>query len=350
MVDVLGPASDNAVTSRPTRSIIRGIVNTWFKDCSGPDAADGTEFGADFFNDALAQFRQAFSSAGITVDNADDMLWRAMQSTGIRYGTASGTANDITVTFTPPVPALFAGLPLLIKLTADCSGPMTIAADATAAKSLKWPDNTALVTGDAKNGMVILVAYDGTRYHLLSRANAGTASAKFVPGTIHMWPLDAPPTGTLLCDGSAVSRATYSTLFGILGTAYGPGDGSTTFNVPDMRGRFPRGWANGSTNDPDRASRTTRGDGTTGDHTGTKQADQTKAHNHAGSSTSNIVTASQIMSDGAGNITAVTVDPPFPAQGGAGGNVPANAPVNISTFGGSESRPINIAVNFVIAY
>ena len=49
------------------------------------------------------------------------------------------------------------------------------------------------------------------------------------------------PTGWLLCDGSPVSRATYSSLFTLVGTAYGAGDGATTFNVPDMRGKIPVG-------------------------------------------------------------------------------------------------------------
>ncbi len=47
----------------------------------------------------------------------------------------------------------------------------------------------------------------------------------------------AAPAGFLFCDGSAVSRATYAALFVAIGTTYGVGDGSTTFNVPDMRGR-----------------------------------------------------------------------------------------------------------------
>lgn len=49
------------------------------------------------------------------------------------------------------------------------------------------------------------------------------------------------PTGFLLCDGAAVSRATYSALFGIVSTTFGAGDGSTTFNLPDMRSRVPVG-------------------------------------------------------------------------------------------------------------
>lgn len=55
------------------------------------------------------------------------------------------------------------------------------------------------------------------------------------------------PTGWLLCDGSTVSRSTYATLFAIIGTTYGSGDGSTTFNIPDMRENVPVGYKAGST-------------------------------------------------------------------------------------------------------
>jgi microcystin-dependent protein len=51
------------------------------------------------------------------------------------------------------------------------------------------------------------------------------------------------PTGWLICDGSAISRLTYASLFGIIGTHYGAGDGSTTFNLPDLRGRVAAGFA-----------------------------------------------------------------------------------------------------------
>jgi microcystin-dependent protein len=67
---------------------------------------------------------------------------------------------------------------------------------------------------------------------------AKLASASGVP-TAMILPYAGPtaPAGFLLCDGSAVSRSTYSTLYGIIGTTYGVGDGSTTFNIPDIRGR-----------------------------------------------------------------------------------------------------------------
>lgn len=58
---------------------------------------------------------------------------------------------------------------------------------------------------------------------------------------IHMYGGTSAPTGWLLCNGAAVSRSTYSALFAIVGTTYGAGDGSSTFNLPDLRDRFPVG-------------------------------------------------------------------------------------------------------------
>ena len=61
-------------------------------------------------------------------------------------------------------------------------------------------------------------------------------------GTIVIWPSANPvPTDSMLCDGSAISRTIYSQLFGIISTIYGIGDGSTTFNIPDLRQRIPMG-------------------------------------------------------------------------------------------------------------
>ncbi len=54
----------------------------------------------------------------------------------------------------------------------------------------------------------------------------------------------AAPSGWLLCDGAAVSRTQYAALFAVIGTTYGAGDGSTTFNLPDLRGRVPVGLDN----------------------------------------------------------------------------------------------------------
>lgn len=74
----------------------------------------------------------------------------------------------------------------------------------------------------------------------LSTAKGGTGLAynPTPPGVISAWSTTTAPTGYVLCDGAAYSRTiTYATLFAVIGTTYGVGDGSTTFNVPDLRGR-----------------------------------------------------------------------------------------------------------------
>ncbi len=62
-------------------------------------------------------------------------------------------------------------------------------------------------------------------------------------GMIVMFGSATPPTGFLLCNGQAVSRTTYADLFAVCSTSYGVGDGSTTFNVPDLQSRFPLGYS-----------------------------------------------------------------------------------------------------------
>ncbi|RKR92911.1 tail collar domain [Micromonospora pisi] len=81
-----------------------------------------------------------------------------------------------------------------------------------------------------------------------------------------------PPDGWLLCDGSAVSRATYDRLYRVIGDIHGSGDGTNTFNLPDYRGRFHRGVDDGTGNDPDSGSRTASNPGgLTGDRVGSVQ-------------------------------------------------------------------------------
>jgi microcystin-dependent protein len=66
-------------------------------------------------------------------------------------------------------------------------------------------------------------------------------------GTISPYAGSAAPTGYLLCQGQSVSRSTYATLFAVCGVTYGVGDGSTTFNLPNLKGRLPVGLDTGQT-------------------------------------------------------------------------------------------------------
>lgn len=182
-------------------------------------------------------------------------------------------------------------------------------------------------------------------------------------GLIKAWPTNTAPNGYLECDGSAVSRTTYADLFSVIASKYGNGDGSTTFNLPDFRGYFLRGYDNTAGNDPDAASRTDRGDGTTGDNVGTKQAEAFKQHNHGGNTGSN--NASQDVkshendrhiatgvANGSGNssdvIDITTANDEHTGNGNRMYTSGGNHTHTISNAGGNETRPINVSVMWVI--
>jgi len=100
-------------------------------------------------------------------------------------------------------------------------------------------------------------------------------------GSVFWYGGTTAPSGYLFCNGASVSRSTYSALFSAIGTAFGTASGST-FNVPDLRGRFARGWNNGAGNDPDASTRTAiNTGGATGDNVGSLQADTLISHTHA---------------------------------------------------------------------
>lgn len=164
----------------------------------------------------------------------------------------------------------------------------------------------------------LAVDYDSTTIHISGgKLAVNMSSIPSVPTggivptatVIHVATI-TPPAGYLACDGAAVSRSTYATLYAAIGTTFGSGDGTTTFNVPDLRGYFVRGFG-------------TNSDGTTSDTFGTKQADELKSHNH----TYNIVATNR------------RAHAAFDTQSMYGvGNT------NTGSTGGTETRPRNIAL------
>lgn len=85
-------------------------------------------------------------------------------------------------------------------------------------------------------------------------------NAVYMTGAIVPFASPSTKVGWLKCDGAAVSRTTYARLFDDIGTYYGAGDGSTTFNVPDVRGEFVRGWDDGAGRDSGRVYGTKQSD------------------------------------------------------------------------------------------
>ncbi|MCI8699743.1 MAG: tail fiber protein [Clostridia bacterium] len=92
---------------------------------------------------------------------------------------------------------------------------------------------------------LIMIVQDGvnkkTKAKNIGTGNSGGGGDSIEIGTVSLWYSNTIPTNWLLLNGQAISRTEYSELFKILGTAYGEGDGSTTFNLPDMREQVPVG-------------------------------------------------------------------------------------------------------------
>ena len=92
------------------------------------------------------------------------------------------------------------------------------------------------------NGDAYFTNGAGTAIQLTVGGSIATPTSSSTPvGVLFPYAGSSAPTGFLLCDGSAVSRTTFSSLFNIIGVTFGAGDGSTTFNVPNMNGRVPMG-------------------------------------------------------------------------------------------------------------
>jgi microcystin-dependent protein len=194
----------------------------------------------------------------------------------------------------------------------------------------------------------------------LDQRLAALESAKTPPGTIVAYggPAKAPadagapslPDGWLLCDGSAVSRTTYAALFAAIGINFGGGDGLATFNLPDLRGRFPRGTDHGAGRDTDAANRlVSNPGGHAGDVVGSIEADSFASHGHG------VNDPGHVHSLGSQTFGLTGLGSSGLYVFGVNGAIPNNPTTNasatgitIGASGGGETRPKNLNVDFII--
>lgn len=167
-----------------------------------------------------------------------------------------------------------------------------------------------------------------------SKSQVDSAVQSSTPsGAVAFFARNSAPTGWLKANGAAVSRTAYASLFAAIGTTFGAGDGSTTFNLPDMRGEFPRGWDDGRGVDSGRGF-------------GTAQAGQNALHSHTGSAIAN--GAHQHTFAGAnvnGRFTATGSPGMYADSVGTTDSAGSHThSLSIDGSGGSEARPRNVAL------
>jgi microcystin-dependent protein len=161
------------------------------------------------------------------------------------------TDADITLTANNGSVDQSRSMVLVVTSTGSLTATRNVIAPASASKvyiiknsttggqsiQIKYATGTAVLV---PNGQTVPVYGDGSNFY--------TAVTNTVPaGSIQMWATATAPSGYVICNGTAISRTTYSTLFGVIGTTFGVGDGSTTFNVPDYTNRMPYGTTVGAT-------------------------------------------------------------------------------------------------------
>ena len=248
---------------------------------NGSSALDATVVMANY-NALLAGLNRAL------LDSGTGMNAFGSQIHNLGAGTASTDAANV---------GQLTGLPYLTITGGTLTGPLAAAAGLTAPTVSSADSSTNAATTAFVQSVVAAAVSAG-------------ALALLPPGALADFAMQTAPTGWLECTGAAVSRTTYAALFAAIGVVYGAGDGSTTFNLPDMRGNFRRGWDHGAGVDAGRAF-------------GSLQLDAFKAHTH------NVPNSGESGTTGTTNVAGAEF-------------FLANTPT--SSTGGTETRPRNVAI------
>ena len=334
---------------------------------------------ADTSNNAL-KIRNAADSAFITVGTLSEanlgLAGKASPTFTGNVAIPAGTVSSLPIAFTGDTNTGF------FKNSADDFSIVTGGTRRTHVDSngITIRDRKALRLRDTSNSNFVAIQApsnvssditltlpnsDGDANDVLQSDGSGNLSFTALPqavptGSVHMMATTTAPSGYLKCNGAAISRTTYAALFAIVGTAHGNGDGSSTFNVPDLRGEFVRGWDDGRGVDSSR-------------NFGTAQSDQNKQHNHSATTTVGSHTHTYAFAQGSGGgvgndfgssgITSVTQSGGRLAEleqsGGNDGqdlrgytaktdDTTPTGSTTIANQGGNEARPRNIAMMYVI--
>ena len=228
-------------------------------------------------------------------------------------------------------------LGLATKASPTFSGTVTSGGDIVMSGngSLQLPTGTTAqrptpATGDIRfnTSLTQFEGYNGSAWGEIANGVPAGSVFSFATSTV--------PTGYLECNGAAVSRSTYASLFSAISTTWGVGDGSSTFNLPDLRGQFVRGWDNSAGVDSGRSF-------------ASSQSDQNKSHNHSINDSGHNHTIGNWGGNFGGGSGALTFRNDV---SGTNGSIIQNSTTGISiqNDGGTEVRVKNYALMYVIKF
>jgi len=295
----------------------------------------GASFRADL-NNVLGDIQSTNSGTSVPTSNVVGKLF---------VNTSNNTLNICTNASTPTYLLLgktdVANMGHATTASPSFTGTITSAGDIvmSGTGSLQLPTGTTAqrptaATGDIRFNTTLsqFEGYNGAAWGEIANGVPAGSIFSFASTTV--------PSGYLECNGAAVSRSTYATLFATISTTFGSGDGSSTFNLPDLRGQFVRGWANNASNTGD-----------DGRSFASSQADQNKTHGHTASVTDpghkHVTKGHGTQDDGGSNVTGST-------SGGSSSTSMNDAntgiTVSVASDGGAEVRVKNIALMYVIKF
>mgnify|MGYP000540978976 CR=1 FL=1 len=301
-IDVAGVVSDIRNSQQVGASVLQFVLDTMPDKASAADVVAGTN-DVDFVTPKTGGDHYYHPGNKPTADDV-----------GAYHPGYKPTADDVGAIANTPSVAL------LGDITLNNSNHIKVKDVGGVARNILTVDvNDKTVVGNY--GMTTKVIGNGFEYNdgVESREiyhSGNLPPSQVLVGTIQAYGGDVQPQGYIFCNGTFLSRTLYADLFAIIGTFFGDGDGVNSFNIPELRGEFLRGLD--SFRDVD-----------SGRVLGSFQADELKSHNHETQSNSNDGSSTSGFQDG------VTYNGRF---------------VQTSAFGGSETRPRNVAVNYIIKY
>lgn len=248
---------------------------------------------------------------------------KALQTQAHTAFTTTGSSPNFTFNISPALGTYIAGHRFRVRFHSSGSGSDTISINSLGNIGLKqYNSNGQKIPAIIMAEQLADIEYDGTDFIVLNPIPYNH------PGEVVFFARNTPPIGFLKANGAAISRTTYAALFAVVGTTFGIGDGATTFNLPDLRGEFIRGWDDGRGVDTQRAF-------------GSSQVDLFKAHKHRfineyGTAAERFIAFSEYNSEGV-DVSLLS-------------GTRSHSYIVMEGTGGSETRPRNIALLPCIKY